>query len=294
MVEKQDLSNNDLFNKLLGAIKCENEKSTLDIKKHIREENTKLMSLLSEHKEKISELESKCEKLEKRILDIERRSRKNNIIIFGIAIDNQKKIASAVLDRLNQLLEIDISERELNDIFPLKNNNNPPIKIEFSSHVIKDLIFRNAFKLKGTNVTILHDMCYEDRLDHRVLVKHLKAARSKNLAAKIRGNKLVINGDPYTAEQLRNSEQEPVETGVEQNPKKRERVARSAPSTPATPQWSGEVFDHFQDREEDVNDDLNTTIHPQIKKTKTHIVNTANVIQTRNRKGSASSQQKPE
>lgn len=49
----------------------------------------KLMSILSEVKRKISELDGKCKRLEKRILDIERRSRKNNIIIFGIEINSQ-------------------------------------------------------------------------------------------------------------------------------------------------------------------------------------------------------------
>lgn len=56
-------------------MKCENEKSTNNIKEHIKQKNIKLMSLLREHKEKICELQNKNERVEKRILEIERKSR---------------------------------------------------------------------------------------------------------------------------------------------------------------------------------------------------------------------------
>lgn len=92
---------------MLGTIKCDNEKNTNDVKTV-----KKLMIILSEDKEKICELENKCERLEKRIPEVER---KNNIIVFRITVENQKFVFS-VLEKLNPLMEIKISERELNDI----------------------------------------------------------------------------------------------------------------------------------------------------------------------------------
>lgn len=291
MTESQ-LSNNDLYIKLIEAIKCENEKSKNEIKEHIEQENIKLLGSIKEQREKISELENKYESLWKRTLDLERRSRKNNVIVLGLTVNAQVNVTSLVLEKLSNLLEINITERDLSDVFPLNNSSNPPIKLEFVSHRTKDLIFKNVSKLKGTNIAIRHDMCYEDRLDNKVLVKHLKAAREKQLTAKIKGNKLIINGDPYTAKQLKVAEEEEVvETGVTQNPKKREREANSAPSTPSTP-LQKEVSNDLQYSVENSNDVLNNTIHPQTKKTKTQVTNAIGIIETRNRKGSASSQQK--
>lgn len=60
----------------------------------------KLKNILSEYKEKISTLESKCERFEKQIPDIERISRKNNIIVFGIEIDSQKMLLLQFLRNL--------------------------------------------------------------------------------------------------------------------------------------------------------------------------------------------------
>lgn len=291
MTESQ-LSNNDLYIKLIEAIKCENEKSKNEIKEHIEQENIKLLGSIKEQREKISELENKYESLWKRTLDLERRSRKNNVIVLGLTVNAQVNVTSLVLEKLSNLLEINITESDLSDVFPLNNSSNPPIKLEFVSHRTKDLIFENVSKLKGTNIAIRHDMCYEDRLDNKVLVKHLKAAREKQLTAKIKGNKLIINGDPYTAKQLKVAEEEEViETGVTQNPKKREREANSAPSTPSTP-LQKEVSNDLQYSVENSNDVLNNTIHPQSKKTKTQVTNAIGIIETRNRKGSASSQQK--
>lgn len=292
-MSQNQLSNNDLYSKLIEAIKCENEKCKNEIKEHIEHENIKLLGSLKEQKEKISELENKYESLWKRTLDLERRSRKNNVIVFGLELNAQVNITSLVLDKLNNSLEINITERDLSDIFPLNNNSNPPIKLEFVSHRTKDLIFKNVSKLKGTNIAIRHDMCYEDRLDNKVLVKHLKAAREKQFTAKIKGNKLIINGDPYSAIQLKEAEEEEEldANAVRQNPKKREREANSAPSTPSTPLQKGEVSNDLQHSVENSNDVLNNTIHPQTKKTKTQVTDAIGIIQTRNRKGSASCQQ---
>lgn len=53
-----------------------------------------------------------------------------------------------------------------------------------------------------------------------MLVKHFKAARVKKLAVKIKGTKLFINGEPYSAEPISEHEEETAETGLPQNPKK--------------------------------------------------------------------------
>lgn len=50
---------------------------------------------------------------------------------------------------------------------------------------------------------IAHDLCFEDRADLKILQQHLKLARSRNQFAKIKGNKLIVNEDIFTVNQLK-------------------------------------------------------------------------------------------
>lgn len=77
------MTDNDLLNKLLGAIKVENEKGTHRIKK---------------------------ERIEKRIIDIERRSTGNSTILFGIETDSQNILLLQFSTKYMFLLETIISE----------------------------------------------------------------------------------------------------------------------------------------------------------------------------------------
>lgn len=52
--------------------------------------------------------------------------------------------------------------------------------------------------MKVYNVTILHDKCYEDRFDNKVLVKNIAAIRSNKL----------LKGDTQTDDKLKKSEEE--------------------------------------------------------------------------------------
>ena len=49
---------------------------------------------------------------------------------------------------------------------------------------------------------IAEDLCLEDRQEIKILRDQLKHAREQNIEARIRGNKLIINGNTYNAQQL--------------------------------------------------------------------------------------------
>ena len=57
------------------------------------------------------------------------------------------------------------------------------------TYLKKDQIFKNCSKLKGTKIIISQDLCIEDRKDQKLLVQHLREARSQNHQAKIKGKK---------------------------------------------------------------------------------------------------------
>ncbi|KAG5864044.1 hypothetical protein JTB14_003194 [Gonioctena quinquepunctata] len=74
--------------------------------------------------------------------------------------------------------------------------------LDLVSNLKKFEIFSNLFLLKDTGVSFVEDLPFEDRQDRKILVAHLKAAKSKNLVAKIRKNTLVIDGEVFSLTEL--------------------------------------------------------------------------------------------
>lgn len=156
----------------------------------------------------VKRVEEKVEALEKKNLMLERRLRKNNIVIFGLTIDGSE-IVEQVITKLNGLLNLEITRSHINNIYRIGKRNNPPVIIEFVSYLRKAEIFKNPEKLKalkGTKIAISNDLCEEDRETHKLLRKHLKLAREQNKQARIVGHRLEVENSLYTIDELENTE----------------------------------------------------------------------------------------
>lgn len=241
-IENQ-LSNNDLYVKLLEAFRQMSNEIKGEISSEIKIENAKILEKLDDQNRKIADLNNKYNQLELRCMHLERQYRKNNIIIFGLNVVQESNILEFTLNKFLELLQIKVVESDINNIYVIKTEKGTPIKVEFVSYLKKELILKNANKLKGKKIFIAQDLCHEDRRDNKVLQRHLKLARSKNNFAKIKGNKLTVNEDVYTVEQLvaMDSANEAVrtESNLELN---KNYQSNSAPSTPATEQNFGSTF----------------------------------------------------
>lgn len=196
-----DITNSQLFEQLKQFMSNEIRD---EIKKEIVKENRKIIEHLQNNSQRISQLENNCKSLEIRINYLEKVHRKNNIVIYGLTVPDTTNIVNFVLNILNNLLDIQLTPPCVNNIFQLNGGKgeSTPLKIEFTSYLVKQLIFQNVRKFKGTNIFIAHDMCKQDREDNKILYAHLKAARSKSLDAKIRGKTLIVGGETHTLEQL--------------------------------------------------------------------------------------------
>lgn len=198
MGTSKELSTNELYELLVKA----NEEQTKDIKEQIQR-STEIQN------ETIRTLSGKLEKLSNRCLYLERKSRKNNIIIFGLKINDDKLLANETIAMLNNLLGLNYYAGDINNIYKIGKDSNPPIVVEFISFLRKIEIFKDAEKLKKLkekNIAISNDLCEEDRQDQKLLRRHLKDAREKKLNANIKGNKLEINKVLYTISQLKNGD----------------------------------------------------------------------------------------
>lgn len=189
---KKDLTLQDIYQ----LIKKTSDEQTDKISKELN----KKFNLISVS---LDSIKSDIENLQKRQLASERIRRRNNIVIFGLRIATAD-LVSAVISQLKSLVEIDVQEQEINNIYYTgkKEGNERAIVVEFVSFLKKKSILKNAFKLKGTGVAISSDLCQEDRLKNRILVKHLKIAREQKLPARIKGDKLEVEGKFYTIEEL--------------------------------------------------------------------------------------------
>lgn len=186
-----------LYNLLIKA----NTHQTEDIKAEIQHNITTVSNTLQR-------VNLETENLKKKNLYLERKSRKNNVIIFGLH-SNDENLLENTIKVLNELLEVNIKEEHINNIYRIGQNNSPAVIIEFISYLKKRTLFQNIDalkKLKEKGIAIANDQCYEDRQEQKVLRKHLKIARSQNLEAKIKGFRLFINNKAFTAKELKDSE----------------------------------------------------------------------------------------
>ena len=178
------------------------QKQTESLTKQIQSSETNV-------KNKIQNANIQIEKVQKNQIFLERRARRNNILFFGFKVENQSNLINDTLSKLNELFSLNIKTSDINNLHKVGKTDTAPILIEFVSYLKKTELFKNPEKLrslKGTGYAISNDLCEEDRKEMKILQKHLKKAKEENKDAKIKGLKLEINNQLYTAEQLEQSE----------------------------------------------------------------------------------------
>ncbi|KAG5883746.1 hypothetical protein JTB14_023168 [Gonioctena quinquepunctata] len=225
---------------------------------------------------KLETLEEKCTKLEHKIVEIERFNKRNNIVIFGV--EAKKDNVLEVTGKLNEIFNCSLSEKDVNNIYLIGKKGT--IILEFISYLQKLKIFQNLKKLRGTGISVSHDLGPEDQATNKILVKDLKSARVNNYQAHMKNHKLYVNGTPYTPKGLEDGDKE---SEAELLPK-----ANSAPHTPSTSHKKDSkkdtientgVFENPKDIEEPAKEE-----NPKNTKTTVEVKNkpTTPTIQTKN------------
>lgn len=185
--------------KIKGLLDNQTKEITSNLKSDIDNVNSRLYKQ-----------ELKIQHLEKRCLILERKVRRNNIIIFGLDVD-YSSLAVSVLTQINLLLDLRLTTNDLNDVYKIGRSEKPPIVVEFLSSYKKAEIFKNKEKLrslKTKNVAISNDLCEHDRREQKILRQRLKKARQDGVQARITGRQIEIEGKLFTAKDLEESESE--------------------------------------------------------------------------------------
>nr|CAI5824670.1 unnamed protein product [Callosobruchus analis] len=227
-------------NELLQAIQGMGNNIMKEITSKIEKENQKIIAKFESCADKIKKLETDCNHLKKQCVDFDRYMRKNNLMLFGLSIPTEyDKLLPHVLEQLNKVLELTLVENDINNITKFKVKDKWAIKLEFVSYLKKKHLLKSVSKLKGTKIYITEDLSHSDRQLRKQLYTHLKAARAKKMYAKIIGDRLQINSDFYTLEDLENESQSANQSPNEPN---HPHQHHSAPATP-TPTVSQTFFE---------------------------------------------------
>ncbi|KAG5878330.1 hypothetical protein JTB14_035257 [Gonioctena quinquepunctata] len=109
---------------------------------------------------------------------------------------------------MKNLLHIQLVESDFNNIYPLGNTYRSPVKVEFTSYLKKIEVLRSTKNLKGTSISIAHDLTEQQRIEFKILRKHFHAAKQdKNNTCYIRNNRLHVNNRIFTPSDLENLEE---------------------------------------------------------------------------------------
>lgn len=158
---------------------------------------------------KFNSFNREIEKIQKNNVSLERKIRRNNILLFGFNSENCNCLIKDTLIKLNELFGTNIRESDINNLYKLGRKGDSPILIEFLSYLKKSELFKDAEKLralKDTGYAISNDLCNEDREELKIIKKHFKKAKNENKQVKIKGLTLELEGKTYTAKQLEQSD----------------------------------------------------------------------------------------
>lgn len=156
----------------------------------------------------VERLGTENKEFQNRILALERKVRSNNIVLFGVK-EGEKENSSLleiVLNLFTDKIGVETTVKDINSVYRIGNeveNKSRPILVQFISNIKKGEIFKKAYKLKGTGLTISNDLIKTDREEQKVLYDHFKVAKGKNIDVKLRYKKLILEGKTYTYSDLK-------------------------------------------------------------------------------------------
>ena len=165
---------------------------------------TKDIAVLSERITKIEDkVDAKMAEFQKRLDDLEGQSRRSNVIIHGIAEDDQDETWEATERKVHDLIK---TKLKITEPIPFERchrlgrkraNGSRPIITKLSFFKDKLRLFKQAKELKNSGVSISEDYVKSVREARSKMVPLMKLARDKGKRASLNYDKLIIDGEKY-------------------------------------------------------------------------------------------------
>ena len=190
-----------------------------------------VMAMLQQMNQNLQKLDTKMEKILEEVEDLkrenkqlkehiatqdhrisllERKARKKNLIIKGI-IDEKEETMEETIEKTKNLLlimkiTIDINEDidDVRRIGTFRDDANRPILVKLTREKKKMEILGQTKMLKGTKIWVDEDFTKVVQNERRMLIPHLIRARQQGFKAVLKYNKIIINDEIYSSQDLEN------------------------------------------------------------------------------------------
>lgn len=208
--EDKTISNKDIYQLLQDVVRKNEEihNQNIGIKKALDTLKEEFERKLEDIKSKNIALQKENQELKERLLNAERKIKKYNVVIYGLKeCLNQADEKQHLLNLFQNTLNLSCSEADFRDLYRIGGKNKTlkrPLLVELIRYSLKTDIFKNLTLLKNTGIYITNDLTYEEYQLQKVLRAHLKEVKEQYPEAYIRKNSLIVNGEKFTAEDLRN------------------------------------------------------------------------------------------
>ena len=167
----------------------------------LKEENEKIKSDQNKERERIQKLEEDNKVLRSKIVDLQARSMRDNLMFFNIP-ENEPENTT---DIIHKILEEKMEIRDAQNTVKIdrshrigkkrEGNQKPrPIVVKFNFYQDREYVRTHARKLKGTNIGISEQYPEEIESIRKTLYPELKKAKAEGKRAKIVRDKLIIDG----------------------------------------------------------------------------------------------------
>lgn len=198
------ITNLQMF-ELLQEVKQQNNTIKTDVQA-IKEDLSRDKERIRELADKVSELERENSTLQKRIQGLEESSKKNSIIIFGLAeeTEDSSSLKEEILSLFNNTLSIEVSLQDIDNLYRTRKRGDTarPVIVRFVRFSDKQIVLRSTHKLKGTSLSITNDITLQQQQEQKTLYKFFKLAKNKGHLAKIIRNKLIVNEEVLSVHDL--------------------------------------------------------------------------------------------
>lgn len=193
----------------ISLIKAQNQdivNQVTEVKNELKNLKTEFATELNYLREENKHLIEENKQLIGRLNNIERKTKKFNIVIYGLNEKQPENTLEEVFDLIQNKFSLHPSKTEIRDAFRLghyEENKTRPILVEFVTNSLRTAIFEKSPSLKGTGIAVSADYIQEDYLKRKFLTSQLKIVRAQGRTAQLKGHKLIIDNIPYTYEEIK-------------------------------------------------------------------------------------------
>lgn len=148
----------------------------------------------------VERLENDTCALRSRLDDAEDRSRRNNLIFYGIsdaADETSSDSETKILDLLNNTLKVNINSSDIcraHRIGRFATGKNRPLITRFETYKTRELVSSKRGLLKDTDTAMSEDFCQATRNIRKKLIEY---GKSKTTSFKLSYKRLTFNGKTY-------------------------------------------------------------------------------------------------